>query len=302
MIKYIRLFIQLSRPVFLLGAILLYALGVGIARYLGATIDWGQYFLGQFWVTSMQLSTHYLNEYFDSSADTSNPNRTMFSGGSGAIGPQRLPRSVAFWAAVTALTFVASFTVLLMRSTGFQIEILLLMGIIFAGAFFYSVPPIEFSSSGYGELITSIIVSNLVPALAFLLQADEYHRLLAMSTFPLTALHLAMMLAFDFPDYATDIKFEKLTLLVRLGWRRGMTLHNLLILSNYLLLVVALIYGMPLSIGLPPILLLPLGVFQIWMMNRIAAGFRPNWKLLTTTAVLLYGLTAYLLAFSYWIR
>jgi 1,4-dihydroxy-2-naphthoate octaprenyltransferase len=189
-----------------------------------------------------------------------------------------------------------------MRSAGFKTEVLILMILIFVGAFFYSVPPVELSSSGFGELTTSIIVSNLVPAFAFLLQADEFHRLLAMSTFPLTALHLAMMLDFDFPDYATDIKFEKLTMLVRLGWQRGMTLHNLLILTNYVLLGVALFYGMPLSIGLPPLLLIPLGLFQIWMMNRIAAGAKPNWKLLTLISVLLYGLTAYLLAFSYWIR
>lgn len=81
-----------------------------------------------------------------------------------------------------------------------------------------------------------------------------------------------------------------------------MTLHNLLIFSNFILLGVALLYGMPLSIGLPPLLLFPLGFFQIWYMNRIAAGARPNWRLLTLTAVLLFGLTAYLIAFSYWIR
>lgn len=300
--KNLRLFIQLSRPLFLIGAALLFALGVGVAKYLGATVNWGLYFLGQAWVTSMQLSTHYLNEYFDSPADAHNPNRTPFSGGSGAIGPDKLPRVVAFWAAVTTLTFVASLTVLLMRSMGFHPEVLILMVLIFVGAFFYSVPPVELSSSGYGELTTSIIVSNLVPAFAFLLQTGEFHRLIAMSTFPLTALHLAMMLAFEFPDYATDIKYEKLTMLVRLGWQRGMTLHNLLILANYVLLGIALFYGMPLSIGLPPLFLIPLGLFQIWMMNRIAAGARPNWRLLTLISVLLYGLTAYLLAFSYWIR
>jgi hypothetical protein len=49
--KNIQLFIQLSRPLFLLGAILLFALGAGIAKYLGATIDWGLYFLGQVWIT-----------------------------------------------------------------------------------------------------------------------------------------------------------------------------------------------------------------------------------------------------------
>jgi 1,4-dihydroxy-2-naphthoate polyprenyltransferase len=300
--KNIRLFIQLSRPLFLLGAGLLFALGVGIAKYLGATIDWGHYFLGQAWITMMQLSTHYLNEYFDAPADAHNLKRTPFSGGSGAIGPGKLPRAAAFWAAVTSLTIVASITVLLFQNIGFHTELLFLMFLIFTGAFFYSVPPLTLSSSGYGELVTSIIVSNLVPAFAFLLQSNEYHRMLAMSTFPLTTLHLAMMITFELPDYATDIKYEKRTLLVRLGWERGMSLHNLLIFTNFVLLGIALIYGMPISIALPPLLLLPLGLFQIWTMNRIALGAKPNWRLLTLTAVLLYGLSAYLLAFSFWIR
>ena len=44
--RTLRLFVQLSRPLFLLGAALLYALGAGIARYLGAELDWGAYLLG----------------------------------------------------------------------------------------------------------------------------------------------------------------------------------------------------------------------------------------------------------------
>jgi 1,4-dihydroxy-2-naphthoate polyprenyltransferase len=302
LMKNIRLFIQLTRPLFLVGAMIMFALGVGIARYLGATIDWGLYFIGQAWITMMQLGTHYLNEYFDSFADVHNPHRTPFSGGSGAIGPGKLPRAVALWAAITALTFVASFSVLLFQNIGFQPELLFLMILIFSGAFFYSVPPVQLSSSGYGELTTSIIVANLVPAFAFLLQAGEYHRLLSMSTFPLTTLHIAMMITFELPDYATDLKYEKSTLLVRLGWQRGMALHNLLIFANFVLLGIALFYGMPLSIVLPPLLLFPVGLFQIWTMNRIAGGAKPNWKILTLTGVLLFALSAYLIAFSYWIR
>jgi len=101
--RAIRLFLKLSRPFFLLGAVLVYALGVGIARYLGVTIDWGLYFLGQAWVTTLQLATHYFNEYFDLPADIANANRTLFSGGSGALGEEGLPREVALWAGIASL-------------------------------------------------------------------------------------------------------------------------------------------------------------------------------------------------------
>jgi len=233
------LFIRLSRPLFLFGAALVYALGVGIARYLGVSIDWSSYFLGQAWVTMMQLSAHYLNEYFDMPIDAQNPDRTPFSGGSGALGQDKLPRMTALIAAAVSLSILASMTVLIIRFINPAPTAFFIMMIAFLGAVGYSVPPVRLAASGYGELITSIMVANLVPAFAFLLQAGEFHRLLAMSTFPLTALHLTMMLSFEFPDYATDLKFEKRTLLVRMGWRNAMILHNLLILSAYFLLGLA---------------------------------------------------------------
>lgn len=301
-IKLIWLFLKLSRPLFLIGAALLYALGVGIAKYLGATLDWEQYLLGQAWVTAMQLATHYLNEYFDSPADAGNPNRTLFSGGSGVLGEGGLPRPLALWAGVAALTVVTSFTILLMQTTGSNPVVLLVLGLIFLGAFFYSVPPVRLVASGYGELTAAIVVANLVPALAFILQAGELHRLVAMSTFPLTALHIAMMLAFELPDYATDLKFEKNTLMVRLGWERGMVLHNLLILAAYLLIGLALALGLPTPLGLPALAAFPLGLFQIWYMNRIAAGAKPNWNFLGFVAILVFGTTAYLLTFAFWTR
>jgi len=300
--KRIGQFIRLSRLLFLVGAALVYFLGVGIARYLGANINWGVYLLGQAWVTILQLGAHYLNEYFDAPADAENPNRTPFSGGSGAVGPDKIPRQVVLFAAITCLAIVASLTVLLINQAHPSGAAFLLMVLIFLGAFFYSVPPIRLVSTGYGELTTTILVANLVPALAFVLQADSFHNLVAMTTFPLTMLHLSMMLAFELPDYSTDLKMEKRTMMVRLGWRNGMALHNLLIFTAFLLLGLAAVLGFPLAIVLPAFLPLPLGILQIWQMRKIADGAKPNWLGLTLTPVVIFGSMAYLLAFAFWTR
>jgi len=300
--KKIWLFIRLSRPHFLLGAALLYALGAGIARYLGKPIDWGLYWLGQTWVTLVQLSAHYLNEYFDSAADADNEHRTPFSGGSGTIGKDKLRRETALYAAVICLALAAYFTLLIIRDAQINAALVLTLTFIFLGAFFYSTPPVRLAASGYGELTTSIIVSNLVPALAFLLQNNELHRLLAMATFPLTTLNLAMMLAFELPDYASDLKYLKQTLMVRIGWQRGIIFHNICILMSFVLFGLGALLGFPLPIVLPAFLTLALGIFQIWMVNRVADGAKPNWSALTITAVALYGVTAYLLTFTFWTR
>jgi len=298
----ILLFIRLSRPLFLLGAALLYALGAGIARYLGSPIHWGAYFLGQFWVTFLQLAAHYLNEYYDASSDRQNPNRTPFSGGSGVVGMDRLSRQTVLLAAAASLVAGATVTVLMMRILGLSSALLFLMLLAFLGAVFYSMPPLRLVTSGFGELTTSILVANLLPAFAFLLQRGDLHRLVAMTTFPLTALHLAMMLAFELPDYAADLRHNKRTLMVRIGWQNGMTLHNALILFAFLLLSLSIAWGMPLAIGLPAFIPLPLGLLQIWQMRRIAGGGKPNWTALTLSALVLFAATAYLLALAYWTR
>jgi 1,4-dihydroxy-2-naphthoate octaprenyltransferase len=91
-------------------------------------------------------------------------------------------------------------------------------------------------------------------------------------------------------------------LMIRAGWENGMLFHNLSILSAYILLGLAAILGMPIALAWPAFLTLPLGLFQIRAVNRIAAGNKPNWLNLSLMAVALLGLTTYLLAFGYWTR
>jgi 1,4-dihydroxy-2-naphthoate octaprenyltransferase len=300
----ISLFLRLSRPAFLLGPWLTYALGLGIANYLGLSLQTDVALLGMLWVSAMQLSTHYLNEYFDTMADNRNENRTWLSGVSGVLGDGegQLPRYVALLAAATTLTIVALLTFGLGRLGVLDPLVAGILAVAFLGAFFYSVPPLNLASSGFGELITSALVANLVPALAFSLQAGELHRLLAMATFPLTGLHLAGVLAFEFPDYATDLKFAKRTLLVRLGWQPAMLAHNLLLVVSYALLGLAYVFGLPAAIALPAFITLPLAALQVWYMQRIAQGVKPNWNALTLNAVAIMATTVYLLAYAFWTR
>lgn len=295
-------FLMASRPLFLLGAAMLFALGSGIARYLGNDVDWVVYLLGQGLVTSLQLGAHFLNEYYDTRNDNDNANRTPFSGGSGQVGEGKLPRKAVYTAAMGCLLAALAFSLIIVMVGKSSPQIMVVIVLAFLGAVFYSSPPLRLVSSGYGELVTSILVANLVPTFGFLLQANDLHRLLAMSTFPLTAMHLAMMLAFQIPDYAADLKYLKKTLMIRAGWVNGMRLHDGLIAAMYLLLGLAIAQGMPFAIGLPPLLTLPLGLLQITQMRQVANGAKPNYLTLTLTPVAIFGAVVYLLAFGYWTR
>lgn len=298
-LRNLRLFLRLSRPLFLLGGFLVFGLGASIAAYLGRPIDFSLYVAGQALVSAIQLMTHYLNEYFDFPFDTENQNQTPFSGGSGALGPEGLPRQVALYAATVCLTIAATLGGILLVGGSVPIIawILLLLG--FLGAFFYSSPPLRLASSGYGELTTSLLVAGLIPYFAFALQTGEVHRLLVISTTPLIALHMAMMLVFELPDYASDLKHDKRTLMVRIGWRSGMRLHDLAVVFAIASFVIAYFSGFPRRVVMGMIIAFPLALAQIWQMGRIRRGFPPNWRVLTFSAVGLFALVVYLELIGY---
>jgi 1,4-dihydroxy-2-naphthoate octaprenyltransferase len=290
-----RLLLRITRPLTLIFAALLYALGVGIARYLGAFLDGSLILTGLLWVLLTQLGALFLIEYHTAFIKLITPKRNDDA-------PATLSPSAALVVAAACLTVVASLTVVLIRLSGWRPGAFLLLLLTFLGAFFYAAPPRRLAALGYGELVITILLVNFVPALAFLLHGDESLRLVAMSTFPLTPLCLASILIRDFATYATDIKTGRTTLLTRMGWQRGMAMHNVLVLTAFILIGLAAVMGMPFAIIAPTFLLIPLAAWQVWTMIRIAAGAKPNWPSMQFVAQLLAGMIAYLFTYGFWIR
>ena len=280
---------RFARPVlFAAGGILLYALGAGIARFLGEVVDWRAYLLGQVCVTMLQLSAIFLKDAFHV---LQNPPRSE----------ARQAGQLHFAAAAAALTIGAVMTVLLYRYGYLNPEAFLILAVAFLLSLAYAAPPLRLCESGYGDLVNAFLVANLFPALAFLLQTGHIHRLLAMATFPLTPLFLAMMFALGFPVYAQDVKENRRSLLVQIGWQRSVLFHHWLLAAGFLLLAVSVFFGLAWQIAWPALLALPLALFQIWQMNQIANGLAPRWTLLVSTALASFAVTAYLLTFAFWV-
>jgi 1,4-dihydroxy-2-naphthoate octaprenyltransferase len=292
--------IQFARPWSLLAGIIFYALGSGIVHYLGFLTDWGIYLLGQAVVILLQISSYYLKAYYDLLEQPVKRRRSEADSEENKNEPVEVPKQVVLQIAITTMSIGAVVTVLLLAQGALNISALIILGTAFFVSFFYAVPPLRLVYTGYGELIQAVLITNLIPTLAFLLQTGEFHRLLVMLTFPLTMLFLAMTLALSLPSYIEQMRLNRDTLMMRLGWQRGMFMHNILILLAYLLLGVAALFGLPWFLTWPGLLTLPLGLFQVWHMTRIANGYPPRWRLLMLTAISLVGLTGYLIALSLW--
>jgi 1,4-dihydroxy-2-naphthoate octaprenyltransferase len=304
--KKFSLFIRLSRPVFLLAGIGQIFLGVGVARYLGRTIDWVVFFLSVLWIVLIQLAANYLNEYFDVAVDRYNENRTLFSGGSGVFWAkdeeETLSRQTALRAFVVTTSLAGAVTFTMVWSGAVGPAAGLLMALIFAGLVVYSTPPLRLSGSGYGEMLVAVIVGYLVPFLGYILQTGDLHRLLSLIGLPITFIALVFMLVISFPDYITDMKYGKRTFLVRAGWENVMIIHNSLILLAFVVLGSLVFFEFPPAILLPTFIAFPLGLLQIWQMRQIANGIKPNWTTLTVNAAALVGTIIYLLSYSFWTR
>lgn len=203
--------------------------------------------------------------------------------------------AVAFLSIIAVLVFILYINDHLSSSTFSFLLLSLILVLV------YAVPPFRVLHRGFGEFVQAAHLAYVVPSIAYLLQSDETHRFLLI-TIPLTFLALAYFLVMNFPSFASDNKYNRGTLLTRLGWERAVPLHNIFLLAAYLSFLLAPGFGLSLSLLWPAFLTLPFALFQVYQLRNLALGARTNWTLLTATALAVFGLTTYFLSLTFWLR
>ena len=286
--------LRLSRPVNLLLAALTYVLGTGIARYLGTTQNIAAFWLGLGGILLAQFSMSLLAEALrpveqPSENDENRAERVNL-------------RKAALMVAIGVLAVLAVIAILLSQAGVLTPVVMLFLGLSLLLVLAYAVPPLRLVDAGFGEFTLAAHLAVIAPALGFALQRGEYHRLVAIVSFPLIMLALAYFLVLDFPSFAADEKFDRRTLLRSIGWERAIPLHNGLVLGAYVLLTSALLFGISWGLIWPSLLTLPFALLQIFWLRNVSLGAKPLWSLLTVNALAVFGLTAYLLTFAFWLR
>ena len=203
-------------------------------------IDVIGYALGQLMVTAAQVTAHYVNEYADVEADRLVRNRTFFSGGSGVLARGELGAVVALRAAWvgSGVTIAAAAALASESSAAAAIGVIAL-----AIAWSYSLPPMRLVATGWGELVTSLLVAGAVPVVGLLSQGDTPSASLWWSIAVLVPIHFAMMLAFELPDIDTDSAAGKKVLAVRIGRVQAIRLELALLAGAMVAAVVAGVIG-----------------------------------------------------------
>lgn len=285
---------RLLRPLNLLLAGLTYLLGASIPQYLGKPIQPAPFALGLIFVILAQAGMALLGEVFRPH------NEPLVAGET----PQQkeilrnnmLYSSVGMIAAAAVAALIARLHFALTLSS----FLFLLSSIVLA--LLYSIPPFRLVNRGFGEFILAAHIAYVVPSIGFLFQAEENSRLTIALFLPLTVLALAYFLILNFTAFPEDQKYDRATLLRRLTWERAIPLHHSLIAFAYLAFALVPLFGFSPRLIVPAFLTLPFAVFQIIQLRAIANGGAPNWKLLTATALAVFGLTTYFLTLTFWLR
>jgi 1,4-dihydroxy-2-naphthoate octaprenyltransferase len=271
-------FIKLSRPHFLVGGVLMFALGAAAAGRL----DPLAYGLGQLLVTAAQVTAHFVNEYADVEPDRAIVRRTLFSGGSGVLVGGLLPPIVALRSAWVASALALGAAVAM---AFINVPTALLGVAALAISWSYSMPPLRLLGSGFGELAASVVVAGIVPLMGAFSQGGTITGVLLWSIAIVLPLHVAMMLAFELPDLETDAMAGKRVLAVRIG-RTGTRVLIVLLLVAGLAAVWGLEKSEPVRVWVAILFGLPSAMLILVAMLRDQAG------LLTGSAVATLVLTA----------
>lgn len=285
---------RILRPLHLTFAAITYLLGTGAARYLGASLDANIIGFGLLIVELVVVSLDMLAGAFATRTESYLEDWTLERRDS--------LRKVALYISVAALASLGLAAFAINSSRVLSMSALICVGAMVLVALLHSVPPTRLVERGYGELLVAVQVAYLAPSLGFTLQSSSPHVLLIICSVALSVLLIACLVAIDFSTFAADVKHGRSTILTRLGWEKALILHHVLIVVAYVFIASAAPLGFSLGLMGPAFLAVPFAALQVFLLQRLSAGAKPLWRLLTANATAVFGLTAYFLTLSFWLR
>ena len=217
-------FLSASLLPLLLGGLLAPNAGPGRTTLILLTL-----FCGAF----VHLASNTLNDYFDfkSGADSKEVRKTPFSGGSGLLTEgQLLPGEVlrlSVGLVVVALS-LAGLIMLLSPGKGLVILALGMTGLLLGIA--YTAPPFKLSYRGLGEVAIFLTFGPVPVLAAYYIAAGTLSIAPLSASLPLGLMTTAILWINQFPDFETDRKAGKRTLLVQAGPSKGRYVYLLLLI------------------------------------------------------------------------
>lgn len=277
---------------------LTYFLGISIAHYLGFQLRWGIIIEGLVWIFAILISSSYIKSYYEIFFP-----RIEFQ--KSGLRPQvERERGMANIFLLTGIAGLAVSLIPLMNlflNGSMKSITLIIFLVIMAVTFSVELFSNQIATSGLLEFFRAFSVANLSPAIAFVLLSGDIHRLLFLLTFPLLFIYFALFITLSLPKIESGEIDIKYTLLGRLGSVNILRIENLLVLFTYFVFLFEAILDLPWKLVWPALVVLPLGLLQVWQVSQILNGKKPSFMPLLFNAYATAGFTTYFIILALWI-
>ncbi len=258
----------MSRLSQLVAFVILYITGGLVAERQGLTIQFDSLVWSLVVLIFGGMSIHYSNEYADVETDKQTQ-RTLFSGGSGAIPMGWATQNTAYramWITLTVCLVLAIYG-LSLGSINFLTFGILVVGI-FLG-WMYSLPPLKFAWRGWGEVDNAVLGGLFLPIYGYVVQSGMLDFGVILAFIPFTLVVFVNLLATTFADKDADNAVGKYTLATQWEEAQLRRLYGMSVILSILLTLALLGNRLPIEVAMANLVVLPLLVWGYSRYTRI---------------------------------
>jgi hypothetical protein len=279
-----------------------YFLGGAIGQYLGFSIKYPIFWNGLILVYCLYFGSKFISRYLQLNSSAL---KSFSSAGGYSQKDFQENRNIGYVSLLAGITFLA--IGIIPASSLFaghyfnKVTVILFAMIIFfegVNDFF----PAQITEWGMTEFTKAFLFANCIPAIGFAFQGHTIHRLVYLLTFPLFFITFALFIVLSMPALQTSTIASRHSIL---PWAAPITLlriNNFLLLAGYLLLLMTTLFDVPWRLIWPSLMAFPICLVEIWQINQILAGHKPNIQVLELTATAVVIFTTYFMILAIWLN
>ena len=143
----------------------------------------------------------------------------------------------------------------------------------------------------------AVIVSPLMFLLGSAIQEYQFSYLLLVLWIPFFALYSASAITLLFSEYDQNNTARTGSFIASVGWEKALKFHHGLIILTYVSLAAYLAVSGTWSMNWPALLLVLISGVEVFLLEQMARGMRPNWSFLRALAIIQFFSLIYLLAY-----
>jgi len=172
-----------------------------------------------------------------------------------------------------------------------------LLGLIFCQFLLLS-KPISYTTTPYHWLLKSLIIAPF--GLFFGCTLQGFFPSPAMINLGISVFLGAgsALIVLMFKEYASDLNRKRRSFLITVTWEKGLLLHHFLYVASLTSLILFAIISRGTNIYWPAIAWQVFGLYEIYLLEQLARGIRPNYPLMDALAIFRVLGTLYLLIYA----